>query len=504
MKMLERVKFGAPPVPLKHNTSTTPSTERVKSSQESIQRLESRCSPEDQPRHLQRITTIQNSQIDEIKLQTTCDSRTVPLNDIGEMKPSPEKIESSQAALKREQGPSPKPRPRRLRRINTIQDSQVDDIEFQLDTPLMPLNTLTGVNVSPVKVNSSQRATEVHDHSCPTQQPRRLCKTIIIQDSQVDDSDALTLTRTNSSDGRAGQARRETSIQNSEANDADLGSPSQVKAAPPLENHAAEESSQYDVLQSTFDQTQFHTLQSTDDPAYSALDRDAARFGWTQTQAPLDRVDEDDEESETDDEDLDAGCRPRAPNRVMPLDAGPSQQSTRLSKPYCCRKPAKEPTDERLRRSSGSKPTHNVDTAYEWEDQTRHDVVRVPSSPPPLPTAIHPSQSSTVVPTQFTQQKAIPHQPDGAYSTGHVAGTRPLHAPMSPEKSYSIAPEMISSSPLPLPPWSSPRNAFYTNTEVPSQKTGPESDPPLQSLVDFSLPPPPPPPPRLSSARSGR
>jgi len=69
--------------------------------------------------------------------------------------------------------------------------------------------------------------------------------------------------------------------------------------------------------------------------------------------------------------------------------------------------------------------------------------------------------------------------------------------PSSPPKLFSAPLDILSSSPLPLPPSSLGFGHEASNTEKADQAGKSRSDNSLGSIVDFSLPPPPP----LSSAR---
>jgi hypothetical protein len=127
----------------------------------------------------------------------------------------------------------------------------------------------------------------------------------------------------------------------------------------------------------------------------------------------------------------------------------------------------------------------------------------VPSSPPP----VRISQVSTVVPTQPSMALA-PSSPQRKTKAEpfsippsprrRSAGTG-LSFLTSPQKTNSLwQPESLSSSPLPLPPWTSPHkrdNGDGDQWQRIIEDIG--SYPRMDSLADFSLPPPPP----LSSSR---
>ncbi|KAI7155536.1 hypothetical protein KC352_g27648 [Hortaea werneckii] len=144
------------------------------------------------------------------------------------------------------------------------------------------------------------------------------------------------------------------------------------------------------------------------------------------------------------------------------------------------------------------------------DDANEH---RIPSSPPPL----RPSQISTVAGTQLSPSRlkdtqrpppltlASPRvrpQPDLIPSSSKPSSPS---APASPnsKQPFSQWPETFPSSPLPLPPWSSPPRLPETQASKARSQTQTRGAPGsigLGSLADFSLPPP---PPMSSSSRPG-
>ncbi|KAI7487061.1 hypothetical protein KC351_g2911 [Hortaea werneckii] len=144
------------------------------------------------------------------------------------------------------------------------------------------------------------------------------------------------------------------------------------------------------------------------------------------------------------------------------------------------------------------------------DDDNEH---RIPSSPPPL----RPSQISTVAGTQLSPPRlkdtqrpppltlASPRvrpQPDLVTSSSKPSSPT---APASPNNKqlFSQWPETFPSSPLPLPPWSSPPRPHETQASKARSQTqmrGRRGSIGLGSLADFSLPPP---PPMSSSSRPG-
>ncbi|KAK3717420.1 hypothetical protein LTR37_005809 [Vermiconidia calcicola] len=374
--------------------------------------------------------------------------RKVPLNDTGNHAVLMPSIKEKTEA------PAPRPLPK-LQRVTTVQDSQADDLD--------PPDTQVVIK-SPVKPARS-----------PAKPTRSLKRVNTVQDSQFDDADLLLEEETN----RNGLA--------SYQSDNEEGAEGQ---------HSYHDDDDDDV-------------QATFDPANSALDRDAARFGWTQTQRPLPDVHEGHEDSETDDEDLDCGCTRRTAPDVPQIS---SERSQELGETY--EAPAgrsdEVAADESPAETELQKPPQD-DSAYESSDHVHTEAVAaeaMPSSPPlihpeqpdvtvlgreeaitipssPLP---HPSQISTVVPTQCS-----PTRPSSRHSDITSSSLRNIDmtieeastiATSSPHKSYPVFQNTWrSSSPLPLPPWSSPsREAAEKNGMV--MKGG-------MDLVDWSLPPPP-------------
>lgn len=320
----------------------------------------------------------------------------------------------------------------------------------------------------------------------PRPVPRRLRRTLTVQDSQIDDFGPLSVVRTQSLDGETVSLQRITTIQDSEAD------PDQDDLYTSLEAEMYPSTTLEGL-------TQFPYLESTYDPAHSALDRDAERFLWKQTQMEhhvraMDDVQEHDE-SETDDDDLDvriAAAASTRNNRPLEVTAQSSQGNAITPK-----KRASDATRKASRHESEAMMpiTHSPEKACPPERLHAVqdlDVQVVLSSPH------NPSQISTIVPTQWSQAL----QPPDAESSDlkrlkeHVAADVDT-MPSSPPKLFSAALDVLSSSPLPLPPSSLGFEHEDSNTRKADQAGKYRSDNSLESIVDFSLPPPPP----LSSAR---
>ncbi|KAK3711420.1 hypothetical protein LTR37_009599 [Vermiconidia calcicola] len=350
------------------------------------------------------------------------------------------------------EAPAPRPLPK-LPRVTTVQNSQADDTGLP-DTQ--------AVFKSPIKPARS-----------PAKPTRRLQRVNTVQDSQFDDADLLLEEGTNVND---------------------LG-PYQSG-----DDEGAEDQQFYhddeDDVQATFD------------PANSALDRDAARFGWTQTQRHFPDVHEEHEDSD-DDEDLDRGCTRRACLDVPQISSERSQELGEAREAPLVRSDEVE-ADEPPAETELQKPPQD-DSAYESSDHAPCEAggrEAVPSSPPllhseqpalggdevitipssPLP---HPSQISTVVPTQCSPSRPSSRHTEIASSslqnidmTVEEASTI---ATSSPHKSYPVFQNTWrSSSPLPLPPWSSPSREAFAAVEKNWMVVKGATD-----LVDWSLPPPP-------------
>ncbi|KAK5707418.1 hypothetical protein LTR17_020711 [Elasticomyces elasticus] len=120
---------------------------------------------------------------------------------------------------------------------------------------------------------------------------------------------------------------------------------------------------------------------------------------------------------------------------------------------------------------------------------------RVPSSPPP----IRPSQVSTVGPTQLSSIR--PRSRNGPSTETQWS----LHSPHKfTQPRWQHQEETLSSSPLAIPPWSSPERRRFVDMGMGKSKgkqaaMGSMGGYSLGELEDFSLPPPPP----ISSSRAG-
>lgn len=317
-------------------------------------------------------------------------------------------------------------------------------------------------------------ATQASEQSAPKPaSPRKLKRTTTIQDSQVSDENIMT-------QAPPPALHRTLTVQDSQQEDLDLSS-QLYRSLSDREN--IKDSQAYNETHDDhdYDDPGPHTF----DPVSAALDRDAARYAWTQTQAPrtqhsktliADSEAESDEE-ETYEDDLDRGIGPASDHEdedevIMlpnPIE-GPSQE--------LCSDDPPAPISEQDKTPMQPPPLA----------QKSHSNSRSPPSSPPLP---RPSQASTAMPTQSSPHRIFASKQDAVQQEGNQS------PPSSPRRPFSPVgkplPETqaltISSSPLPLPPWNSSGDAgsrFYAQQKREEGREEPES------LVDFSLPPPPP------------
>lgn len=358
------------------------------------------------------------------------------------------------------------PPPRTLTRTTTVQDSQLEDMPPP--TQLLPSCKL-------------KRTTTVQDSQSDdlslAPAPRTLKRTATVQDSQSEDLDK-------SSDIYRSTSRSSSIQQRLEDDDNDDG---------PYEGTA------------TYDQGPY-----TYDPVSAALDRDAARFGWTQTQAPVTRVANSVANSEDEeDDDLDQGIVPPSEDEeevmVLPQPtAGPSQELGEDSDPLALA--PEEPLSEAASKPGNAEPEITAEPTGVLSEQ------EAPSeSPPSSPPTLRPSQVSTVVPTQMSprqrtqrvklEEYSPPTSPPAPVSHSPNARTQKTARPHLHPRTQEL---QCSSSPLPFPPWSSPgrRRWAALESEPFGQSPGGVNNAreALENLSDFSLPPPPP----LSSSAGPR
>ncbi|KAK6427635.1 hypothetical protein LTR95_015967 [Oleoguttula sp. CCFEE 5521] len=218
----------------------------------------------------------------------------------------------------------------------------------------------------------------------------------------------------------------------------------------------------------------------TYDPVGAALDRDAARFAWTQTQLPSKRARDAVEDSETDDDpldDIDADAASARTITTVDLTSSPHRPSEQLLSdlvdaisPQAAR--VSQPDD----RNASKTPEDHVDM----------DVI-ADSSPPSSPPLLRQSQISTVVPTQ-----ASPYQ--RSLKAAFIPATNECRSHVDACQHTQLG-AADSSSPLPLPPWSTSNERDWMGSAERvkgTQKMSGTMQDEVGSLTDFSLPPPPP------------
>lgn len=317
---------------------------------------------------------------------------------------------------------SKQPLPHKLQRTTTVQDSQASDENIVTQVP-----------------------------------PTRLTRTVTVQNSQHEEFD-LSSQLYRSMSSRENLRVLDTQIDNEpydEYEDEDK-----------YENEPEEEEEGYP-----------HTF----DPVSEALERDAARYAWTQTQAPRTqhkRTQVVDSEDESDDDDLDRGIVPDSESEddivLLPSPAGRNGPSQEL-----CSEDLVAPNSEPEERTP----------------RPRAIAQKQPSpSPPSSPPPFRPSQVSTVLPTQSSPRFVMPAElaETEEYSPPTSPPTVPKPSLMKKPQFRDTQAFTISSSPLPLPPWSS-SGEVDLGFKTASKGDGPDNGGnELASLVDFSLPPPPP------------
>ncbi|GAB7329198.1 hypothetical protein MBLNU13_g01015t1 [Cladosporium sp. NU13] len=324
-------------------------------------------------------------------------------------------------------------------------------------------------------------SSRVDDPSASKQPPpRKLQRTTTVQDSQASEENIMTqmppvgLTRVGT-------------VRDSQHEELDLSSQLYRSMSSrenlrvldtQVDNEAYDENEDEDDNEPEEEEEEYpHTY----DPVSAALERDAARYAWTQTQAPRTqhkRTQVVDSEDDSDDDDLDRGIVP---------DSESEDEIILLPSPTGRDGPSQEFCSEDLV-APNSEPEER--TPRPRAIAQKQSSPSPPSSPPPL----RPSQVSTVMPTQSSPRFAMPTETAGAeeYSppTSPPTGTKPslIKKPQFQDTQALT----ISSSPLPLPPWSSSGEAdlgFNTMSKGERPDNGGNE---LASLVDFSLPPPPP------------
>ena len=353
--------------------------------------------------------------------------------------------------------------------------------EFPMPPPRRPLRHDKDVKLQANKIPDTQLA------------PARTLKRVnTVQDSQASDENIMT-------QAPPPGLHRTSTVQDSQHEDLDLSS-QLYRSLSSRENLRITDSQaineDYDNNEGEYEEDDYP---QTYDPVSAALDRDAARYAWTQTQAPrtqhTTRTQIADSEDETDEDDLDRGIIPDSDSEdeIILLPSASKQGGRSRSEELC--------SDDLV--VPNLRPNDN-ETANQPEAQSqKKEICDSPPSSPPL----RPSQVSTIMPTQSSPQhrhnsnKLPADQP----AEGLEEEAQEFSPPTSPDRQRRIKVTqakdtqalMISSSPLPLPPWSSSGEVDLGLYALPKGEGKDDSENyntnnELASLVDFSLPPPPP------------
>ncbi|OQO13407.1 hypothetical protein B0A48_01635 [Cryoendolithus antarcticus] len=300
---------------------------------------------------------------------------------------------------------------------------------------------------------------------------RKLKRTLTVQDSQLEDLSISTVPPPR-------QLTRSTTIAETQFDSLDLDTIDDLDAL--SEGDALISELHHDSNSVHGSEQYLDDGPHTYDPVGAALDRDAARFAWTQTQMPLKRAREAVEDSETDDDPLDEiGADAVSAQTITTVDltSPPHRPSEQLLSDLI---DAISPQAARVSQSDERNASESA------EENAELDVI-ADSSPPSSPPALHQSQISTIVPTQASICQQSLHEARMPASAQIKTRSR-----VTQHTQYGDA---VSSSPLPLPPWSTPDRGDKcgaTNRLKRTQRISATLQDDLGSLTDFSLPPPPP------------
>lgn len=317
--------------------------------------------------------------------------------------------------------------------------------------------------------------------------PHKLQRTTTVQDSQASEENIMTQAPPHA-------LVRTLTVQDSQHEDLDLSS-QLYRSMSSRENLRVADSQfvndRYDEYDEEEAEEEEEEYPHTYDPVSAALDRDAARYAWTQTQAARTQQRKTqviDSEDDSDEDDLDRGIVP---------DSESEDEIVLLPSPTAQHGPSQEllSEDMPIPHSEGEvgEPTPKAQTIT----QKKRPSPSPPSSPPPL----RPSQVSTVMPTQssphivnFPAIEPAEAEEEEICSPPSSPAAGAKHSPIKKPQYHDTQALTISSSPLPLPPWSSSGevdlglNTLSKDGDGTDDNGGNE----LASLVDFSLPPPPP------------
>ena len=343
----------------------------------------------------------------------------------------------------------------------------------RFETRKIPLNDAVDQTLSNENAQSTNNQINAEDSPAVS---RKLVRASTIQDSQSEEAGLSNVSSAETTVPLTRKLKRVSTVQDSQVDDDDF-----LTVADELDD------ANYNGLELVED-SQFagqDTQQDYFDPANSALDRDALRFGLTQTQPRLPDINEVDTDDETDDDDLDRGCVIIRNDRVNIAFSSPPRQGNDEA-PVVAQDAKAVALPPSVTKHSAllhfRRPDSRDDSAYDSGDHANDEEVPVLSSSPPL----RPSQVSTVVPTQASVLEEDATREEVLRHSQPAAIVEPLTVPISPYKPTHYA-EILSSSPYPLPPWSSPEKVHGMED---GDSSAPKSSQ-LAKLVDYSLPPPP-------------
>ncbi|OQO11177.1 hypothetical protein B0A48_05433 [Cryoendolithus antarcticus] len=309
----------------------------------------------------------------------------------------------------------------------------------------------------------------------PTTGPKRSCRklkrTLTVQDSQLADLPMSTVPPPR-------QLMRSTTIAETQFDSLDLDTIDDLDALSEGDVFTTERHHDSNSVHGS--EQYFSDEPHTYDPVGAALDRDAARFAWTQTQLPSKRARDAVQDSETDDDpldDVDADAASTKTITSVDLTSSSHRPSEQLLSDLL---DALSPQAARVSRPDDRKASENP------EEYVDMDVI-ADSSPPSSPPPLRQSQISTVVPTQ-----ASPYQ--RSLKAAFIPATNERRAHVDACQRTQLG-AVDSSSPLPLPPWSTSNEHDWMGSAERvkgTQKMSGTMQDELGSLTDFSLPPPPP------------
>jgi hypothetical protein len=365
-------------------------------------------------------------------------------------------------------------RQRSLKRVTTIQDSEEGSLDsLEAISPSKTANT-----AQPSRPNPQTERNGGSQSQASTKSTRTLKRVTTIQESESEpDLDDLTLQPMDEEITHRPQ------------------DPDTLSGANDCQNMKRQED--YEENGDEANSTWYGTYQqNTYDPVTAALDRDAARYGKTDTQLQAETQlvnfsdvehfsGEDDDPEEMDvvaGSDLDEPCakkdlEPQVIESSQPVEQSVIKSSQEAEEdmfadlPEVVDLPARSSGNViRLSGRDGNQQVDETATSLGPEHDLSTQIGAPATQSGRRRTQMRPSQVSTVMPTQYSRPNSAHRLP---LDTSH--------------ESYPQSPEAFSSSPVPMPPW--------TSSQMPALRGAYETQ---NSLMDFSIPPPPPFPPSPS------